>query len=97
MSSSGEPAAEIVRLTARVAALEKALKQRSALVTSLTRELCDDDLASFSRLAAGLPPLPRAGIGLLGWRETTALTTGDVERTMRELWRSVVSPRIPDE
>jgi len=97
VSTAAEPESEIARLEARVAALEKALKRRSALLTSLTRELCDDDVASLSRLAAGLPPLPRAGIGLLGWRETTALTAGDVERTMRELWRSVELPRIPDE
>jgi hypothetical protein len=42
--------------------------------------------------AAGLPPLPRAGFGLRGWRETTALVPGDVEKTMKELWRSVTPP-----
>jgi hypothetical protein len=62
----------------------------------LTRELCDDDLASFSRLASGLPSLSRAGIGLVGWRETTALSSGDVERTMSDLWRSLAAV-LPEE
>jgi hypothetical protein len=91
-----ETAAEIARLEARVSALETALGKRSRLLRALTRELCDDDLASFSRLAAGLPPLPRAGIGIVGWRETTALTSGDVERTMSDLWRSLAAV-LPEE
>lgn len=91
-----ETAAEIARLEARVSTLETALGKRSRLLRALTRELCDDDLASFSRLASGLPSLARAGIGLVGWRETTALTSGDVERTMSDLWRSLAA-FLPEE
>lgn len=91
MVNEGENAAfTIARLEARVAGLEKALAERSAQFRALGRDLCDEDVVNLSRLAAGLPPLPRAGIGLLGWRETTALTGGDVERTLTLLWRTIV-------
>lgn len=82
----------IARLEARVRTLEKALAARSLELRALTRDLCRPDVDTLSRMAAGLPPLPRAGIGLKGWRETTVLTGGDVERTLTLLWRSVVVP-----
>jgi hypothetical protein len=49
-------------------------------------------LMNLSRLAAGQPPIPRAGFGLRGWRETTSPTTGDVDKTMAELWRAAAPP-----
>jgi hypothetical protein len=84
-----EAALEIARLAARVERLERLLSERSRLLRDLTPELCPDDLANLSRLAAGLPPLARAAFGLSDWRETTALSAGDVDKTMEQLWRSL--------
>jgi hypothetical protein len=96
--SSDELTATIRRLEARVARLEKSLAERSKFLRHLTRELCEEDLVTVSRVSCGLPPLPRAGFGLRGWRETTALSSGDVDRTMEEVWRSVTPPgEDPDE
>jgi hypothetical protein len=44
----------------------------------------------------GLPPMPRAGFGLRGWKETTTLAASEVESTMRELWRAVTPPSFGD-
>lgn len=96
VSATRDPQSEIARLEARVETLERLLSQRSRFLRTLARDLCEDDLVSLSRLAAGLPPFARAAFGLHAWRETTALTAGDVERTMRELWRSL-SPSALDE
>jgi len=91
-----DPELRISRLEARVAALEKHLRERSALLRLLAKELCLEDLISLSRLSMGLPPASRAGIGLAGSRETTALTSGDVDRTMAALWRSLAPPGSDD-
>lgn len=87
----------IARLEARVAYLEKQLVETSAIYRAFVREACDEDVISASRAAMGLPPLPRAGFGLRGWRETTTLVPADVENTMNELWRSVTPPDFGDE
>ena len=79
----------IAELEAQVERLEKSLAERSALIRALSPELCDRDLVTLSRLSSGLPPLPRSGIGLAGWRESTELSPSDVEETMTELWRSL--------
>jgi hypothetical protein len=92
-----DPALTIARLEARVAYLEKKMAERSALIRSITREVCGEDLLSLTLFAAGLPPLPRAGFGLRGWKETTALASGQVEGTMKELWRSVTPPVAVEE
>lgn len=93
-----DPHAEVLRLEARVAELERILGERSRVLRYLARELCEEDLLTFSRSACGLPPLARAGFGLRGWRETTVLSSGDVDRTMRELWRTLTPPGSdPDE
>jgi hypothetical protein len=83
---------EIERLQARVERLEALLSKRSEMMRQLIAELCADDLVNASRLAGGLPPLGRAAFGLGQWRETTALTTSDVDKTFQQLWRSL-SPR----
>ena len=80
----------IAELEAQVERLEKSLAERSALIRALSPALCDKDLVTLSRLSSGLPPLPRSGIGLAGWRESTELSPADVEETMTELWRSLV-------
>lgn len=95
VSGPQDPTLLISRLEARIEALEKHLRERSELMRALASELCTEDLISLSRLAMGLSPASRAGIGLAGWRETTALTSGDVDRTMKALWRSL-SPRGQD-
>jgi hypothetical protein len=83
---------DITRLEARVSSLEKLLAQRSRLIRQLSRVICEEDLMSLSRLTVGRAPLPRAGFGLRGWRETTAVTSGDVDKTMAELWRATAPP-----
>jgi hypothetical protein len=89
VSSASEHLQTILRLEARVARLEELLAERSRFLRYLSREMCEEDLTMVSCASCGLPPLPRAGFGLRGWRETTALSSGDVEETMAELWRSV--------
>jgi hypothetical protein len=79
----------ITELEERVARLERSLAERSALVRALAGELCDRDLVTLSRLSQGLPPLPRSGVGLSGWRETPDLSPADVAGIMGELWRSL--------
>lgn len=79
----------IARLEARVAALEKKLGERSAWIRAWARDARDEDLVKLCRAALGLPPIPRAGLGLRGWGETTELAAGEVEPTMAELWRSL--------
>ena len=80
---------QIAWLEGRVAALERSLQERSRVLRELTQELCAEDLVSLSRLESGLPPLARSAFGLNEWRETTLLTSGDVEKTMDQLWRSL--------
>jgi hypothetical protein len=84
-----DTAEELARLRARVEGLERMLAERSRLLRALTPELCAEDLLNLSRLAAGLAPRPRAAFGLSDWRETTALSAGDVDRTLEQLWRSL--------
>lgn len=79
----------IARLEARVATLERKLAERSAWIRALARDARDEELIRLERAVLGLPPLPRAGFGLRGWAETTSLSSGDVESTLRELWRSL--------
>ena len=83
----------IAELEAQVERLEKCLAERSAVIRALSPELCDRDLVTLSRLSSGLPPLPRSGIGLAGWRESSELSPADVDETMEELWRSLVVAR----
>jgi hypothetical protein len=91
-----DPRLEIAYLEARVAALEKRLAERSAALRAVARDACEEDLVNLSRAAMGLPPMPRAGFGLRGWKETTTLAPSEVEGTMRELWRSVTPPSFAD-
>jgi hypothetical protein len=92
-----EPAHTIAYLQARVAVLERRLAERSEALRAVARDACDEDLINLSRTAMGLPPLPRAGFGLRGWKETTALAPSEVDATMRELWRSVTPPKFGDD
>lgn len=89
VAAADEAAATIARLEARVAALEKKLAERSAWIRAWARDARDEDLVKLCRAALGLPPIPRAGLGLRGWGETTELAPGEVEPTMAELWRSL--------
>jgi hypothetical protein len=84
----------IACLRSRVEYLEKVLVERSIMLRTFARDACDEDLINASRSAMGLPPLPRAGFGLRGWKETTTLAPAEVESTMWELWRSVTPPRF---
>jgi hypothetical protein len=88
------PAEMVEQLEARVAALEQLLADRSRLLRQLARVICEDDLMSLSRLTVGQPPIPRAGFGLRGWRETTTVSAGDVDKTMAELWRAAAPPAL---
>ena len=94
--SSENKQGAVARLEARVEALERTLAERSRLLRQLTQVICEDDLMNLSRLTAGQPPLPRAGFGLRGWRETTTLAAADVEKTMAELWRSAAPPALAE-
>ena len=87
---------KVAYLESRIAYLEKVLTERSVMLRTFARDACDEDLINASRAAMGLPPLPRAGFGLRGWKETTTLVPADVESTMAELWRSVTPPRFGD-
>lgn len=87
---------KIASLESRIAYLEKVLTERSMMLRTFARDACDEDLINASRAAIGLPPLPRAGFGLRGWKETTVLAPAEVEATLRELWRSVTPPSLGD-
>ena len=87
----------IARLEARVATLERKLAERSAWIRALARDARDEELIRLERSVLGLPPLPRAGFGLRGWAETTTLSSGDVESTLRELWRSLTPFDLTEE
>ncbi|MGH9366322.1 MAG: hypothetical protein ACRD3M_01450 [Thermoanaerobaculia bacterium] len=97
VGGAADPASEITRLEARVARLEKLLAARSRLLREMTAELCPYDLSNLSRLATGLPPITRSAFGLADWRETTALSSGEVDRTMEQLWRSLARRRDEEE
>jgi len=86
----------IARLEARVASLEKKLAERSAWIRAFARDAREEDLIRLTRAILGLPPLPRPGFGLRGWSETTSLSSGDVEATMTELWRSLTPFELAD-
>ncbi|MFN2387508.1 MAG: hypothetical protein ABR576_14710 [Thermoanaerobaculia bacterium] len=96
MRNGETPEETIARLEGRVETLEGLLAGRSRLLRLLTRDLCGVDLVTLSRLSCGLPALAPSGIGLASWRETTRLTTADVDRTMRDLWRSVTPPSLTE-
>jgi hypothetical protein len=87
---------DVERLQARVETLEKKLRERSAWIRALARDSRDEELIRLERAVLGLPPLPRAGFGLRGWSETTSLSVGDVEATLRELWRSLTPFELED-
>lgn len=91
-----EKSAEVERLRARVAGLERRLADRSRLARRLAREVCDDDVLVMSWLEAGSRPPIGGGAGFRRWVETTELTAADVETTMKELWRRE-APRAGDE
>jgi hypothetical protein len=91
-----DPAHRIAYLEGRVAVLERRLAERSAALRAVARDACEEDLVNLSRAAMGMPPMPRAGFGLRGWRETTTLAPAEVEATLRELWRSVIPPDFGD-
>jgi len=88
-------AERIAHLEGRVAALEGALKERSRVLRLLQSQLCRRDLILFSRIEAGLPPLPFGDFEPAFWSETVALAPSDVEETLTDLWRSLKSVAAP--
>jgi hypothetical protein len=80
---------QIVRLQARVAALEALLERRSRELRLIQRHVCHRDLLVISRISAGLPPLPFGPFSPDFWQETTALTAAEVEPTLEALWSSL--------
>jgi hypothetical protein len=83
---------EVERLKARVAALESALEERSRELRLIQRNVCQRDFLFIARLRAGLAPLPRGAFEPGFWRETTELTSADVEDTLQDLWTSLTPP-----
>ncbi|HUM02352.1 MAG TPA: hypothetical protein VL084_08700 [Thermoanaerobaculia bacterium] len=78
----------MARLEARVARLEELLAARSRSLQEIVEGLCLDDLLNLSRRTSGLPVVERKPFGLSDWRETTALSSEDVDATMKQLWQS---------
>ena len=93
----GDPQEHIAYLEARVEALESALAERSRELRKLQRHLSPEDLLLFSRIRAGLPPLPRQAYDLSLWTETHELAASDVEETMLDLWRSLRPIEDPED
>ena len=83
----------IARLEARVAALEDALIRRSVELRVLQSHLCAADLAMLVRIVHGLPAATRTDFDVELWHETTDLTSGEVEDTLRDLWASLAPER----
>jgi hypothetical protein len=91
MASLPTPEAQrIVELEAQVEALTAALVRRSRELRLLQGHLCRRDLVTLSRLAAGLPAFARGAYEPDLWRETTALTSAEVDITLEDLWRSLL-------
>ncbi len=88
-TSSSEPELTIARLASRVAALEAALERRSSELRLLQSCLCQRDLVQWTRMAAGLLPLPRLAHAPAFWQETLALAVADVPETLAALWASL--------
>ena len=89
VSRFGELDATVARLEARIDALEKKLEERSRFIQAITRELCETDRITVTRLAAGRASLPGADHSLLGFRETAELQPAEVFATMDELWEAL--------
>jgi hypothetical protein len=79
----------IARLEGRVAALEAALERRSGELRRLQSHLCQRDLALWTRMEAGLPPLPSIAYEPAFWQETLELAGADVPETLADLWASL--------
>lgn len=88
----------IAELEAQVEALEQALQQRSRELRAIQSLVCPHDLLLISRVAAGLPPLPRHFANEPDlWRETTQLTPADVEDVLNDVWGSLTAPAAKED
>jgi hypothetical protein len=92
VGTTGGDGAEIVRLRARVAALEAALERRSRELRLIQKHVCVQDLVLISRACAGLP-LAKGAYDPRLWRETTDVTEADIQETLEDLWLAVTPAR----
>ncbi len=83
------PETRIARLEGRIAALEDALDRRSRALCLLQAALSPADLVQLSRLADGLPALPRIAHQPEYWSESTVIAPADLESTLDDLWLSL--------
>lgn len=83
----------VAELSARVAALESALAQRSRQIVVLQSTLDAHDLANLARIEAGLAPLPRGPFYPRTWRESTQFRPGRVLPTLRALWAATAADK----
>jgi hypothetical protein len=97
--AAGHPSSEaeltIARLRSRVAALEAALERRSGELRLLQSCLCQRDLVQWTRMSAGLLPLPRLAHAPAFWQETLDLAVADVPETLAALWASLYPAAAP--
>ena len=84
--------AEIVRLKARVRALERALQRKSVVLRILERELCPQDSIRLTRILTTGSPYPGSDPSLLGADDAVGIQASDVEGTLAQVWRSLAIP-----
>lgn len=87
---------KLVRLEARVRALQAALAARSRELRLIQEHCCPRDLAIVDRIRRGLPPRPRYAYEPALWQESIELVAAEVEPVLRDLWHSL-TPLESDE
>lgn len=91
-SELSEGALSIAQLTARLEALEVALRSRSQELRQLQRMLCLEDLQKLEHLRSGKRPVSSVAFETEAWIETHELTPAKVAPTLRDLWSSLRAP-----
>lgn len=86
MSDSSEW--QLVRLQARIASLEAALRRRSEELRHIQQRLPAADLAVIAQVMAEMAPGNVRAYSPEAWRETFQLAPSDIEAVLDELWRS---------
>lgn len=84
---------QLVRLQARIAALEAALHRRSEELRRIQQLLPRADLAVIERVVAEMPLGDPRAHSASAWRETYQLVPGEVDRILDDLWSATGGPR----
>ncbi|MEO8504966.1 MAG: hypothetical protein ABI609_13795 [Acidobacteriota bacterium] len=78
---------QIIRLQARIAALEAALRRRSEELRRIEQQVSPAGLAIIERVMKEVPIGAATTSDANEWRETFSMIPADVETLLAELWR----------